>query len=595
MVKVRKRDSYEPREWLPLRLFEIVDLTEGEGKSHNVLFFFICQQICLLLVPVNAGVLPHAIRLSNRDHQFELGATCAPEKVIWLSKLSSVQVEARRQWDKQPRDDSGAPTLFDDTLISSTTPITRSHTRSDSAPPRISASSSPTFPLDGSPFFEDPSQLPIELESPSLPTPSGLPSSTSATFISRPNRFSATASSLLGRTPANQRAAIDLRLADVFSAECLSARAQSARQEGRTTFTGGNSTSKALRQRTLSSGAKISLGVAQSVNKLSTREKEKRRMSCFDLGTGKEADFRGAVGYDASSSQVYRDEVSDKKWLAALRKAKANGTASTMSATTSFSRRPILPNIDMSKLHDVQGRSNGDTWKNRTMSLRRAASHSSLERISPSSQTFSPQPSPTVSVDVERNNSVSSTASSAGTGAESSFSHHASGTETPPSSPDIGIEHKTLRARLPITAKYSQPENTILRRRGSQPALNGEGGSSEQSGGAKLRRGSTLGGFFSKRVQSSPMLSSYFQSNSNASTSTPHLPLPTSPDDSPTSTASSSPGTSMATLPSSSSTGLTSPERKLPTQSLAVVENSFKKIKSSRFMFHQHHKLSPLT
>lgn len=31
MVKVKKRDSYEPREWLPLRLFELSSIEEGEG------------------------------------------------------------------------------------------------------------------------------------------------------------------------------------------------------------------------------------------------------------------------------------------------------------------------------------------------------------------------------------------------------------------------------------------------------------------------------------------------------------------------------------------------------------------------------------
>lgn len=32
MVKVKKRDVYEPREWLPLRLFEVIDIKEGEGE-----------------------------------------------------------------------------------------------------------------------------------------------------------------------------------------------------------------------------------------------------------------------------------------------------------------------------------------------------------------------------------------------------------------------------------------------------------------------------------------------------------------------------------------------------------------------------------
>ena len=34
LAKIKKRASYEPREWLPLRLFEISSLEEGPGESH---------------------------------------------------------------------------------------------------------------------------------------------------------------------------------------------------------------------------------------------------------------------------------------------------------------------------------------------------------------------------------------------------------------------------------------------------------------------------------------------------------------------------------------------------------------------------------
>lgn len=42
MVKVRRRVFYEPREWLPVRLFELVDVPQGEGKlfpPHRVVPF----------------------------------------------------------------------------------------------------------------------------------------------------------------------------------------------------------------------------------------------------------------------------------------------------------------------------------------------------------------------------------------------------------------------------------------------------------------------------------------------------------------------------------------------------------------------------
>lgn len=30
-AKIKKRDVYEPREWLPLRLFDLSDIENGEG------------------------------------------------------------------------------------------------------------------------------------------------------------------------------------------------------------------------------------------------------------------------------------------------------------------------------------------------------------------------------------------------------------------------------------------------------------------------------------------------------------------------------------------------------------------------------------
>lgn len=34
-VKIKKRESYEPREWLPLRLFDISSVEEGDGAFHH--------------------------------------------------------------------------------------------------------------------------------------------------------------------------------------------------------------------------------------------------------------------------------------------------------------------------------------------------------------------------------------------------------------------------------------------------------------------------------------------------------------------------------------------------------------------------------
>jgi hypothetical protein len=38
MAKVKKRASYEPREWLPLRMFDAQNLEEGQGSSRLPLY-----------------------------------------------------------------------------------------------------------------------------------------------------------------------------------------------------------------------------------------------------------------------------------------------------------------------------------------------------------------------------------------------------------------------------------------------------------------------------------------------------------------------------------------------------------------------------
>jgi hypothetical protein len=43
MAKIKKRASYEPREWLPLRMFDIQDLEDGQGLSSSFLFFCFSQ------------------------------------------------------------------------------------------------------------------------------------------------------------------------------------------------------------------------------------------------------------------------------------------------------------------------------------------------------------------------------------------------------------------------------------------------------------------------------------------------------------------------------------------------------------------------
>ncbi|GAA5873404.1 hypothetical protein JCM16303_001115 [Sporobolomyces ruberrimus] len=464
LAKIKKRASYEPREWLPLRLFEIASLEEGHG------------------------LLSQSIRLSYKDHVLELGSLCPAEKAIWLNHLNKAQVEARKQWDEQPLDDEGNPTLFDDTLISSvspptqtavpTTPVRKSHSRSTSsvsvtsvlaAAAASSSSSSPFIPQD-EPLPAIPTDSAILSHGPPLaPTSSNSITPT----LSNRHRFSTTASSLLGRTPSAQRAAVDLRLADVFSEECLAARAQAAREAIETDEAGRRLRTMSGPKRSMTAGlaGTHSSSVSAMTGKMLS-SRDRRRMSSFELEMGRNSvgDFRGAVGFDAMAASLYRDDTGssasatshsvattpERKWANAIRKTKSAGSRA----------RPALPEIDtaLAEALSRKGKANGDkpppltatgsagSWRTKSESLRRVASHSSLDsgRLqsmttsstatqTPSSSSSAPKPtssSNSGAADVERNNSVSSTTSSNGTATNSSSSHshglHL--IETPPSS-----------------------------------------------------------------------------------------------------------------------------------------------------------------
>jgi len=447
--------------------------------------------VSLTYVPPLSGLLSQSIRLACQDHVLELGALCPTEKAIWLNRLTTARTEARRQWDDQPRDEQGNPTLFDDTLISSVSPITtapssatpvrKSHSRSTSsvsitsvlaaAAASSSNSNSPFIPQD-----EPLPSLPIDATYLAHAHPLAPVSSAPSSHLSNRSRFSTTASSLLGRTPSAQRAAVDLRLADVFSEECLAARAQAAREVVEFDESGRRLRTMSGPKRSMTAG--FSGSGASSVSSMTGKmlsAKDRRRMSSFELelGRGPVGDFRGAIGFDASVASLYRDDAAsststinaiattpERKWASAIRKTKSAGSRA----------RPALPEIDtalaeaMNKKHvgtrggDVQApltasASATGSWRSKGADLRRVASHSSLDRPGRHSTTFGGGQIPVVAsaavkaessaADVERNNSVSSTTSSNGTATNSSSSH-SQGLhliETPPSSippsPDI--------------------------------------------------------------------------------------------------------------------------------------------------------------
>lgn len=599
--KIKKRDSYEPREWLPLRLFELTNVEEGEGAPSPL--FSTSPIAHLISLP---GLLPHSIRLSYGSHHFELGATCALEKVVWLSQLTAAQVEAHRTWNHQEKDINGEHTLFDETLVSSVSAAPSPALNTVALPRRTHARSSSTPSMshivDRSSPPNDDISSPVVPESPIIPALPQLVATASHASThshgpdSKRNRFSSTASSLLGKAPAAQRAAIDLRLSDVFSEQCLTARAQTMRESESLRLARGGS-SNSTRVRTMS-GPKRSM-TAQAQVSVRMLAKEKRRMSCVDLGAieAQMMDYRGAVGFDADASLIYH-EPAGQKWGSSMRRGRGSGRS-----------RPVLPEID-TKLAETMKKSG--TWG--TKALRRAASHSSLHgRPSPASLSAT-IPSASLAADVERNNSVSSTASSSGTGTNSSSSHShglviggssAYSNETPPSSVPPSPDLHTLDLEQ-LSSKFAPPLSTSappqsprwgsqalsdgvahvfkVRRRGSSLGL-GTGlvppsFTDEEKRQALVtpvivnqglqRRASTkLGGFFSKRVQSSPTLSNLFASNSSSaqlsstrrtsltSASTPHLGIP-APSYSPPSVES--PSAAFPELGPASDSGSSSPD-----------------------------------
>lgn len=392
--------------------------------------------------------MPYSLRLSYRDHHFELGASCQVEKEIWKRRISAAKTETTQAWELQPIDRHGRPTLFDETVVSSVSPIPASnippvpktHIRSKSAGSIVAV---PSFKNS---ITDEPSPSPIELS----------PVLGSLSFSSR-NRFSTTASSLLGKTPESARSAIDIRLADVSSPECVTARAQAAREETNRYASSRPNSSKGrsksvLRRLSLADSSKVSGTL--NVSELGLM---------LDMGTGGE-DWNSTVKRNSASR-----------------------------------RQSLEIDTNVSSLNHTIGRSRSASWRTRTLSLKAHSRDGST-----SSKIL------TNFVDVERNNSTSSqSTTSSGTGHSSMMTARTS-IDSPcssiPSSPTFSpddlpkIDSTTIRP----SRKGSNASSTL-----STPTASIDERSLSSSHNLS-RRSSFVGNLFSKRVQSSPALSNIF-------------------------------------------------------------------------------------
>ena len=196
LAKVKKGKIYEAKHFLPLEVFELIDITEGE----------------LLKNPLTLGLLPHSIRLSLRDHNFDLAASCETEKEVWASALC------------QARDESTVPPFE---LPASVSPFAARARRMSAAvspdvsSPTLTSSMSKRHTVAVSPAELD---YAIDERSNYFDTPAASPVRSSFGFT--PDRKSGPSTILLRRASATQRLAVDRGLMDVFSESCSTARSK---------------------------------------------------------------------------------------------------------------------------------------------------------------------------------------------------------------------------------------------------------------------------------------------------------------------------------------------------------------------------------
>ena len=525
VVKVKKRETYEPREWLPLRLLDITALAEGEG------------------------LLPHSVRLTHGGHSFEMGATCAAERAIWLDALVETRDEACARWEIQPTDQDGKPTLSDDTLVSSI-PVEASPT----APAPAPASSAPHRRTNSAASIV-----------PASPLASSHPLPFSSDLGGRGQRL---ASSLIvhARTPAAQRAAIDLRLADVFSDDLVGARAAAAR-EASMALTG--STSRPARTRTTSAPKRAPQA---SVGRLTAKEKRRQSMADVTSLAHAEADaaaFRGAVGFDLNQEFMYRESPSSPKWTNSLRSRNKSAQSSqsqsqSHSHSPSARQRPQLPEIDIDAAVAASKTAGHSSWRSKTITPLRSATTPVAVDANPVPRCASPDAVSAAGDGVDRSNSVSSTLTNSSTGHSASSTGHthlsSPATSVPPSpagstsreldpaprATDQAAKLARRRSTLGLPFSWASPPNrNAVEQLAPNPASPVEPTWAAAAARRRPTGGATIGNFFSKRVQSSPGLASFFSATAVGAGAGGRAPtdgvssVAVSPDGSPVSTPGS--------------------------------------------------------
>lgn len=230
LAKVKKGKMYEAKHWLPLEVFELIDITEG--------------------------FLPHSIRLSLREHNFDLAASCAAEKDLWAAAL----VEAREASVVPPfelpasvspfaarsRRMSAANPLTIDTAIAEDFGPSKPISPDGSERKRHTLASLPTgvavdfgikqttSPVDATPIeaAESSHENGVQVTNTEKPLPATPTSphkrtiSLSYSVNNTPDKFGRASTLLLRRASTAQRSQTDRSLIDVFSESCAQARSR---------------------------------------------------------------------------------------------------------------------------------------------------------------------------------------------------------------------------------------------------------------------------------------------------------------------------------------------------------------------------------
>lgn len=199
MIKAKKTNLYEAKHWLPLRLFDLHKVPDGDGQ------------------------LPYAIKMTYRDYSFEIGSLCHQEQDIWADSKCSIltsgmksshsptaieqtTLACRKKWADAVSAKPDTPVISDDSLICSEM-LDPALLWQDAASPALSGAE---FPIPS----------PESLVTSSALSASAMSSDTESGYAPRPR---------LSLKPPAQRVATDLRLADLLSESVLTARAQSKR------------------------------------------------------------------------------------------------------------------------------------------------------------------------------------------------------------------------------------------------------------------------------------------------------------------------------------------------------------------------------